>query len=748
MTQHGLPCRFPEFIRLLLARAFNQIPIHMHKSRRKVQSAAGVIEFTGIVQGHHSDGITRLGGQAEGSIIKILEGFLPTVTGAFGIQQDGKSTFKALAHQFKALGARLGRLAVHQDAQPPHSDPPYGNLGHFLLAQELVHAGVGTCIDEDVQEAAVVRDNDKWAFAFQDVAVMLLANDTREEKGGRRNHVVTHPNDGFLRLGTKYQEGDGGDGRPNEQLDPENQDAIHSPDSTEYPEHGPQVIRNSPNCSMKLEGRHVAAFAAASDDRNPLHLDAEYARRSQFGRPVVYGMAAVLYSLGAWAKGRPFRLRNLRAVFRKPLFEGEEYDWVESEKEGEVTCRFRKGPVDYAVVIFEAEWKDIAEFETNNIPHDPKVHNMPVSHAFVPDAEAASNPMADAGTVEYSLNADALAQLGEAFQLPVGIMPLQQLSAILWSSYHVGMKMPGRQALFSELQMGFENEGGSRDAGIKLELEEAEWDERFNRFTLRGKGTGIGNLYIAAFKRPLPVDFPLGGMPRFADGYLPLQGKVVFISGATRGFGAAVARMCGLAGARLALNYRGDAAAAQALCEELRGEGIDAEAFPGDMTDPEAVAGMTAAIAARFGHLDLIVNNAAPPIRDLQFLEQDNAHFLQFVQQNLAITLETARQLLPLLTHGGHFLHISTKYLVEPVRGFAHYLTAKAAQEALIQALSLEFRDLQFLVARLPRILTDQTNLAFDFDPPQHPGEVAREALMAVMEPAKSGNFRVVELWE
>jgi hypothetical protein len=84
---------------------------------------------------------------------------------------------------------------------------------------------------------------------------------------------------------------------------------------------------------------------------------------------------------------------------------------------------------------------------------------------------------------------------------------------------------------------------------------------------------------------------------------------------------------------------------------------------------------------------------------------------------------------------------------VEPVRGFAHYLTAKAAQEALIQALSLEFRDQEFIVARLPRILTDQTNLAFDFDPPVHPGEVARDLILALTNGGE-GNFRMVNVFE
>jgi NAD(P)-dependent dehydrogenase (short-subunit alcohol dehydrogenase family) len=486
---------------------------------------------------------------------------------------------------------------------------------------------------------------------------------------------------------------------------------------------------------MKFTSLHIDAFCAASYDRNPLHIDADYARRTQFGRPVVYGVAAVLYALGQWADGRSFRLENLRAIFRKPLFEGEEYALVIEQGTDSHTLRLRKGTVDYSVITFQAQFLTDAPLE-----------NAQLYRAFVPVQEASAQPLVDAMSVYYVMNTGAFPALQRAFQLGPQSMPPHQLATLLWASYHVGMALPGRQALFSELQVTFAPVD-LQTAKVELDLDAAGFDERFNRYIITGSGAGVSALRIATFARPLPVDFPLSAMPQYAENATPLADKVVFISGATRGFGAAMARMCALAGAHIALNYRGDRAAADALVQELRAQGTQAEAYAADMADPAAVTAMATAISARFGQLDLIVNNAAPPIRDLQFGEQTNADLTQFVTQNLSITLETARQLLPLLSGSGQFLHISTKYLVEPVRGFAHYLTAKAAQEALIQGLALEYRDVDFVVARLPRILTDQTNLPFDFDPPRHPGEVAMEAILALAGRGND-NFRVVELFE
>ena len=55
----------------------------------------------------------------------------------------------------------------------------------------------------------------------------------------------------------------------------------------------------------------IQAFEDFSYDRNPLHIDADYARRSQFGKPVVYGMAGVLAVLGEWKNKKPFQFESL-----------------------------------------------------------------------------------------------------------------------------------------------------------------------------------------------------------------------------------------------------------------------------------------------------------------------------------------------------------------------------------------------------------------------------------------------------
>lgn len=484
---------------------------------------------------------------------------------------------------------------------------------------------------------------------------------------------------------------------------------------------------------MKFTSAHIDAFHRASRDANPLHWDAAYARRSQFGKPVVYGIAAVLYALAQWSAGQRFKLVSLRAEFKRPLYEGEHYDFRVSPTRDGFRCRFGRGPIDYTLVSFVPCTESPAPVEAAA----PELPDFEFTAAGV----AANVPRIEEREVCFSVgDCDAL-------QAAFGIvsLPGSQLAALLWASYHVGMEMPGRQALFSELRMDFTADAPATP-GIRVRLAEAAFDERFNRYTLSGSGTGIERLVIAAFMRPDPVDFPLSSMSGFLGMATPLQGRTVFVSGAARGFGATFARLCALAGARVALNYRGDAATANALRDELRDAGHEAALFACDLEDAASVRRMGAEAASAFGGLDLIVNNAAPAIRELQFAEQSDEELLEFVRQNLAITLHTSRYLLPLLRKGGQFIHISTKYLATPARGFSHYLAAKSAQEGFIRALAEEYPGVDFVVARLPRILTDQTNLPFSFERPADPRDMAKKLIESAGERSGS-NFRRLDLY-
>jgi NAD(P)-dependent dehydrogenase (short-subunit alcohol dehydrogenase family) len=88
-----------------------------------------------------------------------------------------------------------------------------------------------------------------------------------------------------------------------------------------------------------------------------------------------------------------------------------------------------------------------------------------------------------------------------------------------------------------------------------------------------------------------------------------LRGRVVLVTGASRGIGRRTAERLAKLGARLALTARSAEDLAKAVAE-CRGNGAEAEAFPGDLTRPEDRAKIVSDVVARFGGLDVLVNCA------------------------------------------------------------------------------------------------------------------------------------------
>ncbi|MBA4063099.1 MAG: hypothetical protein C0501_05195 [Isosphaera sp.] len=88
-----------------------------------------------------------------------------------------------------------------------------------------------------------------------------------------------------------------------------------------------------------------------------------------------------------------------------------------------------------------------------------------------------------------------------------------------------------------------------------------------------------------------------------------LRGRVVLVTGASRGIGRRTAERLAALGARLALTARSADDLAKAV-GECRAAGAEVEAFPGDLTDPADRARVVAGAAGRFGAIDVLVNCA------------------------------------------------------------------------------------------------------------------------------------------
>ncbi|HEV8226184.1 MAG TPA: SDR family NAD(P)-dependent oxidoreductase, partial [Methylomirabilota bacterium] len=88
-----------------------------------------------------------------------------------------------------------------------------------------------------------------------------------------------------------------------------------------------------------------------------------------------------------------------------------------------------------------------------------------------------------------------------------------------------------------------------------------------------------------------------------------LEGKVVIVTGAAKGIGAAIVEACVREGARVAA-FDLDGGGVDALAATLRGKGADVLALPADVTRSPEISRAVETVLARWGRVDVLVNNA------------------------------------------------------------------------------------------------------------------------------------------
>jgi len=158
-----------------------------------------------------------------------------------------------------------------------------------------------------------------------------------------------------------------------------------------------------------------------------------------------------------------------------------------------------------------------------------------------------------------------------------------------------------------------------------------------------------------------------------------LAGRVALVTGASKGIGRAIALELAEAGADLVINARGSAAL-DAVAAEIRARGRDVEAVPADVATEAGVRLVVERAVARFGRVDVLVNNAGKgsPKRLLDLTEEDwHASF----ELNFMAAVRLSLACVPLMrTHGGgRIVNISSRVGRQPDPYFAPYAAAKAA---------------------------------------------------------------------
>jgi 3-oxoacyl-[acyl-carrier protein] reductase len=169
-----------------------------------------------------------------------------------------------------------------------------------------------------------------------------------------------------------------------------------------------------------------------------------------------------------------------------------------------------------------------------------------------------------------------------------------------------------------------------------------------------------------------------------------LAGRVALVTGAGRNIGRAIALALADGGASVAVNARRSQAEIDGVAREIEAARGNALTFIADVTDPAAVARMVAAVEARFGRIDILVNNAA--VRDVASLDAiDLARWREITGVILDGAFVCSKACLPSLrAGGGAIVNIGGLSAHTGAAGRPHVVAAKAGLVGLTRALAHE----------------------------------------------------------
>ncbi|MER5213936.1 SDR family NAD(P)-dependent oxidoreductase [Streptomyces sp. NPDC002838] len=489
----------------------------------------------------------------------------------------------------------------------------------------------------------------------------------------------------------------------------------------------------------------VETFRHASADDNPLHVDADYARRTAFGGPVVYGVLGTLLALSGLAPRPEHRPVRISARFQAPVYADQDYTCEVTEdspehakvrlRDGgrtllEVTAEFREGPGPDAGAHPEASDSQVRE-RAREADLSEFTRGLSVGVGYAPRWDAVVRLVDELGLRARGLG-----------PVPVGVLA--------WISYLVGMEAPGQSALLSDFELLFEDAGSA--GGFTASAEVADVQERFRMLRLSGTAEALGvraEATVRAFHRAeVPagdVDALTGLLP---DGE-PLAGRTALVVGASRGLGAAITQALALQGAEVYAGFHRSAQDAADMAARIGAAGSRIHPMPGDAADPEWVAGALERIRDERGGLDVLVLNACPTPAELPLEPATSGRAADHVTRALALTREPLAGLAAEVAgRGGRVAAVSSAWTAEPQPGWTAYVTAKFAVEGLLRAAAVEYPDASWLIARPPRLRTAMTATPLGGDRGAAVEPVAAAFVRALSVPADPGRVDVLSFAE
>jgi NAD(P)-dependent dehydrogenase (short-subunit alcohol dehydrogenase family) len=467
----------------------------------------------------------------------------------------------------------------------------------------------------------------------------------------------------------------------------------------------------------------LALFSKASGDRNPLHLSEEYARGTPYGEPVVFGCLGALACLGHVPLPAG-ELRTLHGEFMRPMFAGVHYRVESTEKEGTWVARLFDGSLPVvSLTITPGRSQTERDAESELSPTGCFDRREPVARA----REDVVRGLEISG--HYACDPAAVATLAEYWQVD----PFLAMT-LAWSSYLVGMQLPGESALFSKIALNFHRTVPA-SARMSYRASVASVDSRFDQIrmdvSLSAGASAVISGQCWSFVRPArPENEEIDVTQVNPDS---LAGRATVLIGASRGLGAAIKR---------ALELRG--AVVYSLSRSATG-GQTSRTEVGDAADAATLERLRERVWREQSRLDFLICNAFPAILPLRLEENGAERIAAYINRAMLITLTPLCAFLELLNDSnGCLVMISSTVVEQPVREWPHYNAAKQAVEMLARVASLQYPNIRTLIVRPHKLLTAMTNTPLGRRGAGSPGMLADQIAARLEDTWESGKVEIL----
>ncbi|PSK94091.1 SDR family oxidoreductase [Taibaiella chishuiensis] len=168
-----------------------------------------------------------------------------------------------------------------------------------------------------------------------------------------------------------------------------------------------------------------------------------------------------------------------------------------------------------------------------------------------------------------------------------------------------------------------------------------------------------------------------------------LKEKVILVTGASRGIGAAIAQELARAGATVIVNYAGNASAAAATVAAIQAGGGEAFAIQADVSRSEEVSRLFTEAITRYGRIDVLVNNAGIMITKTLKDTTDEEFSRQF-DINVRGTFNTMREAATRLADKGSVINFSSSTTRMMMPAYGTYVATKGAVEQMTRVFAKE----------------------------------------------------------